>query len=104
MIAIAFPLSPTRLNSFAHPEPSISNTFPTINLQIPLPATLFFSHRYKTAGCALLGESISFQTANSFASYYIHVTPAASCTYALFCATARHYQTVTKLRCPAVNR
>ncbi|MCU1241970.1 MAG: hypothetical protein JWO71_2696 [Candidatus Acidoferrum typicum] len=91
MIAIAFRLSPNRLNPFAHPEPSIFNPFPTINLQIPLPATPFFPHRCKTAGCALLGEPISFQTANSFASYYIHVTPAASCSYALFCATAPSY-------------
>src|ERR1700730_13488381 len=29
--------------------------------------------------------------ANSFASYHIHVTPAVSCNYALFRATARRY-------------
>ena len=91
MIAIAFASSLIHLNSFAPREPSIFNPFPTINLQIPLPATPFFSHRYKSPGCALLGEFFSSQTANSFASYYIHVTPAASCGYALFCATASSY-------------
>src|SRR5258708_30767152 len=32
-----------------------------------------------------------FRDANSFASYHIPATPAVSCNYALFCATARRY-------------
>jgi hypothetical protein len=88
MIAIAFPLSATRLNFFAHLAPSIFNAFPIINLQIPLPATPFFSHRYKGPGCRPYFTS---RTSNSFASYYIHVNPAVSCNYALFCAMAVRY-------------
>jgi hypothetical protein len=88
MLTMAFSSSPTPLNSFARPEPSIFKVFPTINLQIPLRATPFFSHLYKTPGCR---THFQLQNANSFASYHIHVTQAASCSYALFCATAPSY-------------
>jgi hypothetical protein len=71
---------------------SLSRPFAFISLQIPLPATPFFSHRSESPGAWVSPFEGSFlQSRNSRASYHIPATLAVSCSYTLFCATAHGY-------------
>ena len=59
------------------PSPSTRRSAPSPTTHYPLPTT----------HCPL--SFFCLRTLNSFASYHIPATPAVSCDYALFCATAR---------------
>jgi len=83
---------PAQISKF-HPRlpapPSASLRLTTHN---PLPTYVYSEHRGvlrpQRSPCCPFSR---LQTLNSFASYHIPATPAVSCDYALFCATARRY-------------
>ena len=83
---------PAQISKF-HPRlpapPSASLRLTTHN---PLPTYVYSEHRGVLRPQRSLCCPFSrLQTLNSFASYHIPATPAVSCDYALFCATARRY-------------